>query len=98
MINFVDLVPGNRFLKGGKEYMKLASEVYWFANPGAGYNLRMNIETEDGDSLVGRVAIIYNAVDVNSAELISLQSEDLVEVAEKDFSEKEDSGEESYTF
>jgi hypothetical protein len=79
MINFIDLVPGNRFIHGNKSYMKIGAEVCDFNNLGAGFDLRLNIEAEDGRPEVGRVAIVYNSVDLNTGQLRSFQSEDLVE-------------------
>ena len=79
MINFVDLVPGNRFVHEGKRYMKLAAELCDFNNLGAGFVLRLNIDAQEGPPAVGRVAVIYNSVDLNSGGLKSFQSEDLIE-------------------
>tara|TARA_R100000008_G_scaffold74997_1_gene54025 strand:- start:4563 stop:4868 length:306 start_codon:yes stop_codon:yes gene_type:complete len=79
MINFVDLVPGNRFVHDNKSYMKLAHEVCDFWSLGGGYDLRLNIETEDGIPAVARAAIIYNSVNLDTGEIKSFQSQDLVE-------------------
>ena len=79
MITFIDLVPGNKFLHEGKNYIKLSSEVCNFNDMGAGFELRLNIQSEDGTPEVGRVAIIYNSADLNTGQLRSFQSEDLVE-------------------
>ena len=84
MINFIDLVPGNRFIHEGKNYIKIGSEVCDFNNMGAGFDLRLNIEAEDGRPEVGRVAIVYNSVDLNTGELNSFQSENLVEADKGD--------------
>ena len=59
--------------------MKLEIEVIGFARPDQETNLRMNIDNEEGLHAVGRMSIIFNAVDVLSGALVSLQSEDAVE-------------------
>ena len=84
MITFIDLVPGNKFLHEGKNYIKLSAEVCNFNDMGAGFELRLNIQSEDGTPEVGRVAIIYNSADLNTGQLRSFQSEDLVEADKGD--------------
>ena len=79
MITFIDLVPGNKFIYDSRNYMKIGAEVCNFNNMGAGFDLRLNIEAEDGRPEVGRVAIVYNSVDLNTGQLRSFQSDDLVE-------------------
>ena len=79
MITFIDLVSGNKFIHEGRNYMKIGAEVCDFNSMGAGFDLRLNIEAEDGKPEVGRVAIVYNSVDLNTGQLRSFQSEDLVE-------------------
>ena len=79
MLTFIDMLSGDRFLYNNREYMKLEIEVAGFARPDQETNLRMNIDDEAGLHAVGRMSIIFNAVDVLSGALISLQSEDVVE-------------------
>tara|TARA_R110002110_G_scaffold306860_1_gene520612 strand:- start:837 stop:1130 length:294 start_codon:yes stop_codon:yes gene_type:complete len=73
------MLSGDRFLYNSREYMKLEIEVIGFARPDQETNLRMNIDNEEGLHAVGRMSIIFNAVDVLSGALVSLQSEDAVE-------------------
>ena len=101
MINFVDLVPGNRFVHEGKRYMKLAHEVCDFHYLGGGFNLRLNIDTDAGIPAVARAAIIHNSVSLDTGEIKSFQSEALVESdSEKEakIPEVTDTDAESYTF
>ena len=79
MLTFIDMLSGDRFLYNSREYMKLEIEVIGFARPDQETNLRMNIDNEEGLHAVGRMSIIFNAVDVLSGALVSLQSEDAVE-------------------
>ena len=80
MLTFIDMLSGDRFLYNNRECMKLEIEVTGFARPDQEMNLRMNIDNPDSQlHAVGRVSIIFNAVDVLNGALISLQSEDVVE-------------------
>ena len=79
MLTLIDMLSGDRFLYNSREYMKLEIEVIGFARPDQETNLRMNIDNEEGLHAVGRMSIIFNAVDVLSGALVSLQSEDAVE-------------------
>ena len=79
----------------------LCTKICDFWSLGGGYDLRLNIETKDGIPAVARAAIIHNSVNLDTGEIKSFQSEDLVEADlenRQEIPKTQDSDTESYTF
>jgi len=80
MINFAELSVGNKFVYRGAECIKIEQELFCFERPGQGTNIRVNVDNTETDiAAVGKVAVIFNSVDINSGKLYSVQSDTLIE-------------------
>ena len=81
MVKFIELVAGNRFLYDStRECIKIESEVMSVERPCQNADFRMNLSSDgENNRLAGRVVVIFNAIDTNNGDLLSIQSEELVE-------------------
>jgi|TARA_R110002110_G_scaffold108830_2_gene271607 hypothetical protein len=79
-----DKIPfGSRFLIEGIEMVKLGVELCNFDNLCDDQRVRTKVENTTKEYIaVGRIAIVFNSVDINTGAVFSIGDNDLVELKE----------------
>lgn len=73
MITFKELVSGNRFFLNDVHAMKLSAELANFDRMDDGQQVRTTLSNkESGYTAMARLAIVFNAVDLNTGNLLSI--------------------------
>ena len=80
MITFSELAVGNKFKYKGTDCIKIEQEVFCLESPTQGTGIRVNVDsTESSMKALGKVVVVFNAVNIDNGGLYSLQSDAMVE-------------------